>query len=64
MSLPERKYKGDPKSGAADVHPSYRTRKQHLAVIGAMKRVGRHVDAAEYWLTHCPRISKHAFKLA
>jgi hypothetical protein len=59
--IPERKYDGDSKAGAADVHPSFRTRKQHIQMIGAISRKDGKDAAMRYWLSHCPRISKSVF---
>lgn len=58
------KYRGDPKAAAADVHPDHRTRKQHLAIIAAKRRIEGESAATVYWLTHCPRISKAAYQNA
>lgn len=57
---PERKYNGDPKAAAGDVHVDFRTRNQHLSMIGFIRRTRGEDEAMRYWLTHCPRISKAA----
>ena len=64
MMLPTREYKGDKNSAADQVHPDFRTRKQHLAIIGAKKRLQGEAEATRYWLSHCPRISKKAYQAA
>ena len=45
-------------------HPDNMKRKDHLEYIKYLKRTGKFDDAVNHWLTHCPRISKLAFKTA